>query len=838
MKISKLHTFEEVLSQGITIDDAPDSVKISCIFIPKIQRSYAQGRKSEADIRSDFLKDLFSTLTSQTDENLELGFLLGSKQSLVSGKEDCFELLDGQQRATTLYLLHWYIHCRESEKMPDYLARFTYETRDTSRQFLDKIALTKMQFDDNPSKVIKRNKWFTDDFYCDATITSMLNMLDDIHDKYSEVHRTDLLSGLKKIKFYVLLLEKFDMSDELYIKMNSRGLSLIPFENFKAALVKYMKSPERNGIYGTEVTKTGEMPFWLKFASKIDAEWIDIVWKNPFPQGGKEVVSDIIAIDDKSIGDKFFRFFNRYFFTKAALFSGIQNKQPSPLTSFFFSDTHKNEDEQRLRGWENYEELFELIQGDPNTKQFPVFGDLAKVLDVFHQHMDTIYSVVKQDPFSNTRDFDVFSDNFTRAHRAAFAATTEFIEAVPQGVDFGSAVVQENFKRLFRVVHNMIENTLIESTIPLVNVIGAFKEIISLPGAADQNFYQSLARNTITSRNRQLSEELEKARIMFDSNGNYLAYWENEFIKAEHHPFFKGSVLFFLSPKMADSSEFRKRFAEVSDMFDAQGITIRYRQDHILIRALLSCLNHWDSSGMSGRYFTENTEKEKYLKNILVGCPEVRAMFCKYFDNPQGDFESYLNTVIANASCQNSGNSSFNMLYDRLIKDKYSPAVFDWISIREKEKKACFRIQENRSYIVAIPGKWHDQLVLDTERHLIIQDFIKNQGFHFSDPNQEKAFRSLGDSWGWRIGIEKDFTANDTTYRILLSFNEWKWVDFYVKVKSQGKDNTSVAAAFQKSSDSIEYDGVKAGSIPYQFLKDKGSIEIELQRIETTISTI
>lgn len=837
MKISKLHTFEEVLTRGITMDDAPDPVRISCIFIPKIQRSYAQGRKSEADIRSDFLKDLFSTLTSQADENLELGFLLGSKQSLVSGKDDCFELLDGQQRATTLYLLHWYIHCRESAKMPDFLSHFTYETRDTSRQFLDKIALAKMPFDDKPSKVIRRNKWFTDDFYCDATITSMLNMLDDIHDKYREAARTNLLSRLDKIKFYVLLLEKFDMSDELYIKMNSRGLSLIPFENFKASLVKYMKSPDRKGIYGTDVAKTEVMPFWLRFASNIDARWIDIIWKNPFPQGGKEIVSDIIDIDDKSIGDKFFRFFNRYFFTKAALFSGIKNKQPSPLTSFFFSDTNKNEDEQRLRGWENYEELFELIQGDPKPKQFPVFGDLAKVLDVFHRHMDTIYSVVKQDPFSNTKDFDVFGDNFTLAHRAAFAAITEFIEAVPDNMSFGSVDVQENFRRMFRVVHNMIENTPIEGTIPLVNIIGAFKEIISLPGAADQNFYKSLAQNAISSRNRQLSEELEKAGIMFDSNGNYLASWEKEFISAEHHPFFKGSVLFFFSSSMADSSEFRKRFTEVSDMFDAKGITSHYRQDHILIRALLSCLNHWDSSGMSGRYFTENAEKEKYLKNILIGCPEVRDMFCNYFDNPQGDFESYLNTVIANASCRNSGNSSFNMLYERLIKNQHSPAVFDWISKREKEKKACFRIQENRSYIVAIPGKWHDQLVLDTERHLIIPEFI-NQGFHFSDPNQEKAFQSMGDSWGWRIGIEKDFTANNTTYRIMLSFNEWKWVDFYVKVKSQDKDNTSIAAAFQKSSDSIEYEGVKAGSIPYQFLKDKGSIEKELQRIETTISSI
>ena len=59
MKTSKLHTLKSILEEGIWIKDADAPIKISCIYIPKIQRAYAQGRKDESDIRKDFLDALF-----------------------------------------------------------------------------------------------------------------------------------------------------------------------------------------------------------------------------------------------------------------------------------------------------------------------------------------------------------------------------------------------------------------------------------------------------------------------------------------------------------------------------------------------------------------------------------------------------------------------------------------------------------------------------------------------------------------------------------------------------------------------------------------------------------
>ncbi len=147
MKTTKLHTFKEVLTKGITVDGHEEPIKISYIFIPKIQRSYAQGRKAESDIRTDFLDDIFSVLVSDKNTPLELSFLFGSKQVLINGVKDGFELLDGQQRTTTLFLLYWYVYNREEKQLPDFLGRFTYETRDTSTNFLMNITKKKCFID-------------------------------------------------------------------------------------------------------------------------------------------------------------------------------------------------------------------------------------------------------------------------------------------------------------------------------------------------------------------------------------------------------------------------------------------------------------------------------------------------------------------------------------------------------------------------------------------------------------------------------------------------------------------------------------------------------------------
>ncbi|OUN76191.1 hypothetical protein B5G09_11060 [Alistipes sp. An54] len=838
MRTTQLHTFEEVLTEGIHVDNESEPIKVSCIFIPKIQRSYAQGRSRENEIRSDFLKEIFTSLTDNNENTtpLELGFLFGSKQPLVNGSGEGLELLDGQQRATTLFLLYWYIYQQEASEVPKYLSRFTYETRDTSTQFLLKITSTKFDLKtEKPSEVLKANKWFTDDFNCDATVCAMLNMLDDIDTLYKGHKLGNIHERLNRIQFYVLLLDQFDMTDELYIKMNSRGLRLTPFENFKASIVKYMKSTCPAGVYGMDLPVQGKMPFWLEFISNIDAQWIDIFWQNPLKISELDEIKNIITINDKEIGDRYFRFFNRYFFTKATLLEG-NNTTIASLQSFFYNDVEQNTVERKLEGWENYENLFQMISQQQREEVFPVFGPIKRVLNVFLSHYETICNVIRKAPYGGVFDFDVRNkENYLLSHRVVFAFITEFIEAIPQNKNFDDGIVRENFKKMLRVVLNIIENTAIENIITLTGVIKTVHEIIHLPDAIGKDFYQSLASADLQSKNRQLIEEQEKVQEMFDSQGNYDQSWEQAFIEAESHPFFKGSVRFFFTPKHGTSRNFQDRYQIVKDLFDKNGIALSYRKNkrHILIRALLSCLNQWNPSGMQDRYFTENAETEKYLKNILTGSPAIRKMFCHYFDTPNNkSIDQYLEDVVKQASClSNETNESFKMLYNRLITDSRAEYIYDWISNRESERKSCFRIQNNRSYIVAIPGKWYDRIVLDTERHIIIPELISLLEFKYSDTNQAASMEGpMKDSWGWQIRIEKEILSGSERYILELNFDEWKHVNFFIY------GNIQRLSPFSKVWSRVD-GGVKVDSLPYQFYKDKQPILDKIREIEIGIKS-
>lgn len=83
------------------------NVNINSVLIPKIQRAYAQGRRSEAGIREGFLTELFSALVE--DKRKELNFIYGSVD-IHAENDTRLILLDGQQRLTTLWLLTWYLH--------------------------------------------------------------------------------------------------------------------------------------------------------------------------------------------------------------------------------------------------------------------------------------------------------------------------------------------------------------------------------------------------------------------------------------------------------------------------------------------------------------------------------------------------------------------------------------------------------------------------------------------------------------------------------------------------------------------------------------------------------
>lgn len=118
-------------------------LKNNYIEIPIIQRDYAQGRLGKENLRKNFLGDLKRALDNEPpykDTEMKLDFIYGTTEN------DRLNPLDGQQRLTTLWLLHWYIALRADMLNEDncaILKKFTYETRITSREFCRNLCIPK-----------------------------------------------------------------------------------------------------------------------------------------------------------------------------------------------------------------------------------------------------------------------------------------------------------------------------------------------------------------------------------------------------------------------------------------------------------------------------------------------------------------------------------------------------------------------------------------------------------------------------------------------------------------------------------------------------------------------
>ena len=112
----------------------------------------------------------------------------------------------------------------------------------------------------------------------------MMVMLNAIQNKFQNALAR--LENLDNINFYFLPLEKFALTDELYIKMNHRGKQLTEFEIFKAQIAECLPKLMRKDImklfdqkytdYFWSIYKTyketfdNEMLNFLRFAFFID----------------------------------------------------------------------------------------------------------------------------------------------------------------------------------------------------------------------------------------------------------------------------------------------------------------------------------------------------------------------------------------------------------------------------------------------------------------------------------------------------------------------------------------------------------------------------------------
>lgn len=270
MAISNLHTFCSLFKES----EGNPNLPLNKIEIPIIQRDYAQGRdnKEVNRIREGFLLALYNALVQ--NKPIKLDFVYGD----INESTKVLTPLDGQQRLTTLFLLHWYIATHEHVDYEDYmfLKNFSYRTRYSARDFCHYLIDYTPDFSkDKISSDIEDQSWMPIDWKNDPTISAMLNMLDAIHTTFKGTN--DLWDRLKNgcISFYFLAIKDMGLTDELYIKMNSRGKPLTEFEHFKATWEGYIRNIDSN--IADSISK------------KIDLNWTDMLW--PY-RGTNNIIDD------------------------------------------------------------------------------------------------------------------------------------------------------------------------------------------------------------------------------------------------------------------------------------------------------------------------------------------------------------------------------------------------------------------------------------------------------------------------------------------------------------------------------------------------------------------
>lgn len=243
------------------------------VEVPLIQRDYAQGRQDPRTtlIRSTFLDVLHDAATG--GEPVGLDFVYGEVE------DDTLHPLDGQQRLTVLFLLHWYVAARTGRiDAAATWTSFSYATRPSARLFCQRLATADLPDDVSPSAWITDQAWYLRTWVHDPTVQSMLVVLDDIHNRFASndldaVWRRLTRPDKPAISFHVLPISDMGAAEELYIKMNSRGRPLTEFENFKALFERVIEHHDRAD----------------EFSRKVDGEWSNLLW--PL-HGGDNLIDD------------------------------------------------------------------------------------------------------------------------------------------------------------------------------------------------------------------------------------------------------------------------------------------------------------------------------------------------------------------------------------------------------------------------------------------------------------------------------------------------------------------------------------------------------------------
>lgn len=640
--------------------------------IPLIQRDYAQGRPDTAQVRTEFLAALERALQLPADDPalpLNLDFIYGTLD-----KDQHFIPLDGQQRLTTLFLLHWYLAQRDGQLMQfralfchTEASKFAYRVRPSSTEFFNALCSYTPQpalgASDSLLDCITDQPWYFRHWRLDPTIQSCLTMLQAMHERFHGAPAasfTRLIDAERPvISFQMLNLDDFGLADDLYIKMNARGMPLTPFETFKARYEQHLKvqfpAPDRH-MHDKPVTTA------TFFAWRMDTRWADFFWNFSNSPADGSAPATTRLFDQAAMN----------------LFQMIAAATRAPETPGYEADLLKLRNRQQRMSYQVYEDNGWLDGAFSET--------LMLLLEAWSEGVD---SFATQLPTAHYFDEVAFFTHAISDQPLNYTRLVQFCGYVMFLRRHGNSLPQA-FGEWMRVVNNLSVNASYDGPDDVKRSVSGLGDLLEHAPHLLAHF-ASVERPVSGFRGAQVREEILKAQLIIANS-----QWRPLIERAEQHGYFQGQIDFLLDHSSAAwalqsdahatwQEHFASSLALAEQMFDAHGL--HPIGDFLWERALLSEGHFLLKRGYNQSFLGDGTTGPGTWKRLLANEDGARVtLFCLWnkLDESQ-PLPAQLQGIIDKARVQEPWHQA---LID-------TPLAFAYCSLRQ------LRFERDRVYLLA-----------------------------------------------------------------------------------------------------------------------------------------
>lgn len=557
------------------------------VVIPGIQRHYVQGAnnpKAES-VRKQFIKEIFTAIEEKQNE-FNLHFIYGP---INTDGEDSFVPVDGQQRLTTLWLIARYAAEKaepsDRKDLLRLLSRFTYEDRINAKRFCQALTCENSRWDitQDPNPDILCQDWFVDYWKEDETVASMIRMLSTIHEEWNKHQDTitaeDVLEAIaSKIRFE-LKIDAF--GDDIYMKMNARGLQLTQWENFKGKFSENLSEDIKER--------------WDKEMEEFSNRFFHC-------SGEQHELPD----------NAFFALYARIM----AYESGVDcDNGIKELAAYTHNHNTWNQIELPFVPYSDFSDIIQDKRDSADNKSFA-----SNVAETCIKMLKTVLDNFKEEVpyFGDSKLFDTFFHPQNRNELDFTLCCYEYFNKFDD-------VVSTNFLKALRLIWNILENVDKQYDKP-DNRVKLVKKFIDL---GDQTLYSPQIKEKNKEKiidsdaPEQAKEEAEKAIQMHRDDQSMPSDWNKELgqwrgwndaiEKAEECAFFHGSIRFLYRNSNGKTTwkNFATKLSNCMDLFTKDGLSEEKKVK--ANQVLISHCENWEKNLIRQPVFDANKESWKQV---------------------------------------------------------------------------------------------------------------------------------------------------------------------------------------------------------------------------------